>query len=145
MIEQAAHIYMEPRTPSAAIDGEGEAGEVLLAEDCGDERCEDVLNEGLHDTGEGSANDHGDCQVDHIAASDEVPEPCYDILDGHAVSSIGQPEHPYVLRLLRFVWPTTASKSDLVTKRLLSRLVIADPVRRAPKAVAQANSRGPTR
>jgi hypothetical protein len=29
----------------------------------------------LHDTGEGSANDHSDCQVDHIAASDEVPEP----------------------------------------------------------------------
>jgi hypothetical protein len=50
-----------------------------------------------------------------------------------------------VLRLLRFVWPTTASKSDLVTKRLLSRLVIADPVRRAPKAVAQSNLRGPTR
>jgi len=59
----------------AAIDREGEAGEVLLAEDCGDERREDVLNEGLHDTGEGSANDHSDCQVDHIAASDEVPEP----------------------------------------------------------------------
>jgi len=59
----------------AAIDREGEAGEVLLAEDCGDERREDVLNEGLHDTGERSANDHGDCQVDHIAASDEVPEP----------------------------------------------------------------------
>ena len=58
----------------ALVDREGEAGDVRLADDGGDEEGQQVLDQGTDDDVEGDADDHGDGPLDDIAANDEVPE-----------------------------------------------------------------------
>src|SRR6185437_13079400 len=56
----------------AAIDVGDEITVVRLTDSCPQQWLDDVVRESGDDCGESSANDHGDCQVHHIAAQDKV-------------------------------------------------------------------------
>src|SRR5215469_4194119 len=53
-------------------DSEDDVGEVGLAHDGGDERGNDVIDQGFGDCGEGAADDYGDGEVHNIAAQNKV-------------------------------------------------------------------------
>src|SRR6478672_7114451 len=56
-----------PVQERAVVDGEGERGEVVAAEDGGDERGDDVGYQGRDDGPERDPDDHRDRQVDDVA------------------------------------------------------------------------------
>lgn len=56
----------------AAVDRKGKGGEIWFADNGSDEGINYVGNKGVDNAGEGSADDDGDCEVDHVAAEDEV-------------------------------------------------------------------------
>lgn len=67
-IEEVAVLH------NAAVDIEGECGEVGFADEGGDKRVDDVPNEGCHDGTEGYPDDDCDGEVEDIATKDKVSE-----------------------------------------------------------------------
>ncbi len=56
----------------AAVDEDEEVAEAGLADDGRDERCNDVGGQSGNDRAEGCADDDSDCEIDDVAAKDEV-------------------------------------------------------------------------
>ena len=56
----------------AAVQGEKKIGEVGFTCDGSDERADDVVGECCDDLAEGSTDDDGDCEIDDVAAQNEV-------------------------------------------------------------------------
>jgi hypothetical protein len=58
----------------AAVQGEAQRAEVRLAEDRGDQRCEQVFHQSGDDGAERAADDDRDRQVDHVSAGKKCSE-----------------------------------------------------------------------
>src|SRR3954452_24537148 len=64
------HSVAEVRT----VDGERQCAKVRLAADGGEQRRDEALRERGHEGEEGHADDHGDSEVDDVAAQKKFPE-----------------------------------------------------------------------
>jgi hypothetical protein len=56
------------------VHGERELREVGLSADRRDQRSDQVSDERSHNGGEGQADHHRDCEIDQVAAQQELPE-----------------------------------------------------------------------
>src|SRR5215813_10179384 len=56
------------------VDGEDQVGEVRLPAQRGDQRCDQVLDQRLHDVAERHADHDRDREVDEVASHEELPE-----------------------------------------------------------------------
>jgi hypothetical protein len=58
-----------------SVDSEGaHLVEIWLAEDRGDQRSDQTFDDGVDDSNERRADDHGDSKVDDVALGDEISE-----------------------------------------------------------------------
>jgi hypothetical protein len=73
----SAALMKWPTLKGAAVELEGQRGEVGHATEHADQRRDEVLDEGGHHRGEAGPDDDADRQIDHVAPQDELPEPVH--------------------------------------------------------------------
>src|SRR5437899_1483321 len=74
--QQEAYEIVEKRSVAnvGAVDGELKCGEIGLRNDGGDQLGNDVVDKGLDHRAERSTDNHGDGEIDHVAAQNELFE-----------------------------------------------------------------------